>query len=56
MYMAGLFAVVASVFVNDVFINREYHTIVAIGILALGYPLSLICRKAVAASGGSDAV
>ena len=49
LYMAILFGVVLSVLINDVFINREYHTIVAIGILALGYPLSIVCRSAVAA-------
>jgi APA family basic amino acid/polyamine antiporter len=44
-YTLFLLAVVLGVFVNDVFIHKRFHTLVSLGIMAAGYPLSLVCRR-----------
>jgi APA family basic amino acid/polyamine antiporter len=44
-YVVFLLLVVAGVFINDVFVDRRYYTLVSLGIMAAGYPLSVVCRR-----------
>jgi APA family basic amino acid/polyamine antiporter len=51
-YTLFLLAVVLGVFVNDVFVQHRYLTLVSLGIMAAGYPLLLLSRRLY----GSDAL
>lgn len=45
LYTGVLFAVVLSVFINDVFVYQRYHTLVSLGLLAAGLPLSRLFQR-----------
>lgn len=49
-----LLAVVTSVFLNDVFVHARYHTLVSLGLLAAGWPLSRLMQR-VSAPSSADA-